>query len=133
MARTNYTSVRLCPLCTSQTLLHVVGFSHGSSHIPRLMSRQVALLGHSAMNPSQPVFPVVYGVIRQWREANHYTTYSVTKLCTYMTPHGMKMINVSGPWTRNYILFRNACFSTVPLPLLPHTHVGFSGNIAAES
>jgi len=58
MARTSYTSVRLCPVCTTPTLLHVVRFSRASSLKPRLMSRQVAPFGHSLMNPSQPVVAV---------------------------------------------------------------------------
>jgi len=59
MARTSYTSVRLCPLCTLPTRLHVVRFSHASSLKPWLMGRQVAVLGHSIMIPSQPVFAVI--------------------------------------------------------------------------
>jgi len=58
MARTSYTSVRLCPLCARPTRLHVVRFSHASSLKPRLMSREVAPLGHYVMITSQPVFAV---------------------------------------------------------------------------
>jgi len=56
MARTSYTSLRLCLLCTRQTRLHV----GASSLQPRLIGRQVALRGRSVMIPSQPVYAVVF-------------------------------------------------------------------------